>query len=253
MFAVILLKTLKHRHMVKKIFTTCTSVIMLLAFKPASAQKSKSNNRSDAKTELRFINNIQIGMSDLADEPSSAIRGPKVASEPPSSPKSQFKNLFRENSSEIETASGLQLKYAVLMDTEVEQVQNVGLYREVDEWFGTRYVLGGTTKRGIDCSAFVQHMYTGLYGISLPRTAREQYRATRQISRTELEEGDLVFFNTRGGVSHVGIYLQNNKFVHAASSGGVMISDLYDNYWSTRFIGANRYERAEQSLSLLKP
>ena len=96
-------------------------------------------------------------------------------------------------------------------------------------WYALPF--GGETKKGIDCSAFVQVMYAGLFGIAVPRTAREQYNATRRISRTEMKEGDLLFFNTRGGVSHVGIYLQNNKFVHAAASGGVMISDLYEDYW----------------------
>ncbi len=87
----------------------------------------------------------------------------------------------------------------------------------------------------------------------MPRTAREQFKATHQISRTELKEGDLVFFNTSGGVSHVGIYLQNNKFVHAASSAGVMISDLYDNYWSSKFLGAGRSDKVESTSFVLKP
>jgi murein DD-endopeptidase / murein LD-carboxypeptidase len=58
-----------------------------------------------------------------------------------------------------------------------------------------------------------------------------------------LKEGDLLFYNTRGGISHVGIYLQNNKFVHAASSEGVMISDIFDPYWMKRFMGVGRVER----------
>ena len=62
----------------------------------------------------------------------------------------------------------------------------------------------------------------------------------KKISRTHLRTGDLIFFNTRGGVSHVGVYLQNNKFIHASTSSGVMISDLYDSYWLRRFIGVGR-------------
>ncbi|TAL43619.1 MAG: NlpC/P60 family protein, partial [Chitinophagaceae bacterium] len=79
-----------------------------------------------------------------------------------------------------------------------------------------------------------------VYGISLARTARDQYRNSSRISRTHLQQGDLLFFNTRGGVSHVGVYLQNNKFVHASTSGGVTISDLYDPYWLRRFVGVGR-------------
>jgi lipoprotein Spr len=84
----------------------------------------------------------------------------------------------------------------------------------------------------------------------MPRTAREQYSACRKISRTEIKQGDLLFFNTRGGVSHVGIYLQNNKFVHAASSGGVMISDVYEDYWVKHFVGAGRFEKETEGVTL---
>jgi lipoprotein Spr len=73
----------------------------------------------------------------------------------------------------------------------------------------------------------------------MPRTAREQYEATEHISKNELKEGDLVFFNTRGGVSHVGVYLDNDYFVQA-SSHGVTISNLDDHYYSKRFICGGR-------------
>ena len=128
--------------------------------------------------------------------------------------------------SKLESASKVQIKYALLLDTEVEQIQNVSLYSGIEQWMGTRYRLGGATKDGIDCSALMQILYVTQFGATLPRTAREQYDATQRISRTDLKEGDLVFFNTQGGVSHVGLYLQNNKFVHASSSG-VTISDLF--------------------------
>ena len=117
---------------------------------------------------------------------------------------------------------------------------------------GTRYRLGGNSKDGIDCSALMQILFTSLYGINLPRTAREQYDFSRKISRTELKEGDLVFFNTIGGVSHVGMYLQNNKFIHA-STGGVTISDLYDEYWMKKFIGVGRVDQNQATASTVKP
>ena len=141
---------------------------------------------------------------------------------------------------ELEMASPLQIKYSVLMNTPVEYVSNTRMFEFIDEWYGTRYRMGGTTKSGIDCSAFSQFLFASVFGISLPRTAREQYKMTNRISRTELKEGDLIFFNTHGGVSHVGIYLQNNKFVHASSSGGVTISDIFDPYWVRRFIAVGR-------------
>jgi lipoprotein Spr len=129
-------------------------------------------------------------------------------------------------------------------------LQNMNLFKLIDEWFGTRYRLGGTSRAGIDCSALMQVFFTSLYGVTLPRTAREQYNISRKISRTELKEGDLVFFNTSGGISHVGMYLQNNKFVHASSSG-VTISDLFDDYWVRRFIGVGRVEEVQQPANLI--
>jgi hypothetical protein len=148
--------------------------------------------------------------------------------------------VYGDRSAVVEMASPIQLKYAILLNTEVEQLQNKALLESVDEWYGTRYRLGGTTKSGIDCSAFVQASFLAAFGITLPRTAREQYKATKRISRTDLKEGDLVFFNTRGGVSHVGIYLQNNKFIHASTSQGVVVSDMFDAYYLKRYVGAGR-------------
>ena len=152
-------------------------------------------------------------------------------------------NNYSNKSSSVEKASPLQLKYAVLLNTEVEMLNNNKLLESVDEWYGTRYKMGGTTKKGIDCSAFTQAVYLSAFAVSLPRTAHEQYYSARIISATELKEGDLVFFNTRGGISHVGIYLQNNKFIHASTSLGVTVSDMYDPYYLRHFIGAGRIEK----------
>lgn len=133
-----------------------------------------------------------------------------------------------------------QFRYAILLNTEVEYLSNKELYKLIQNWWGTPYKIGGMTQRGVDCSAFVQTVIAGAYEIALPRTAREQKDVCKAIDRSELREGDLVFFNTRGGVSHVGIYLHNNKFVHASTSGGVTISDLNETYWAGRFLGAGR-------------
>ena len=86
-------------------------------------------------------------------------------------------------------------------------------------------------------------MMSDVYGFTLPRTAREQFKEGHRVSKTELKQGDLVFFNTTGGISHVGIYLQNNKFVHASTSFGVTISDLFDPYYLGRFLGVGRMDK----------
>jgi len=141
----------------------------------------------------------------------------------------------------IENLSGLQYKYAMMLDVDVESLKNVSLLGFIDHWFGTRYRLGGTTKRGIDCSALTGALLLAVYGFNLPRTARQQYDATEHIEKGELKEGDLVFFNTHGGVSHVGVYLENDYFLHA-STHGVKISSLDDRYYSKRFICGGRVE-----------
>lgn len=143
----------------------------------------------------------------------------------------------------IEEASSVELKYAVLLNTEVESLPNKTLLEIVDEFYGVRYRKGGNGKSGIDCSGFTVAVFSAAYGISLPRVSREQYRISNKISMTELQEGDLVFFNTVGrGVSHVGVYLGNNKFIHSTVSKGVMVNDLFEPYYIKRYIGAGRIE-----------
>jgi cell wall-associated NlpC family hydrolase len=113
------------------------------------------------------------------------------------------------------------------------------LTRSAMRFIGTPYVFGGTRPNGFDCSGYVQHVYAML-GIHLPRTADAQFDAGRHIV-TAMKPGDLVFFHTYApGVSHVGIYLGNSKFIHSSSSRGVAISSLHSGYWAPRYVGAKR-------------
>jgi cell wall-associated NlpC family hydrolase len=112
------------------------------------------------------------------------------------------------------------------------------LTRSALRFLGVPYAFGGTSSSGFDCSGFVQHVFAML-GIALPRTADAQYDVGHRALGGP-HPGDLVFFDTYGGVSHVGIYLGGGKFVHASSSHGVMVSRLSESYWATRYVGAKR-------------
>lgn len=104
-------------------------------------------------------------------------------------------------------------------------------------FLGTPYVWGGTTPSGFDCSGFTSYVYRNAVGKSIPRTSGAQYAASKKISKSQLQVGDLVFFNTSGGgVSHVSIYAGNNKLLHAAGKS-VKYSNLYDGYWNKRIVG----------------
>lgn len=102
-------------------------------------------------------------------------------------------------------------------------------------WAGTPYRLGGTTRRGIDCSAFVQVLYRDVLGHPLPRTTRRQAEAGRTVPVEDAQPGDLVFFQPARKQRHVGIYLGDGEFAHASTSQGVMISHLEEPYWQNAY------------------
>ena len=111
----------------------------------------------------------------------------------------------------------------------------------------TPYRYGGSSSgNGFDCSGFVQHVYLNTLGIKLPRTSTEMSRAGEQLDANQLRPGDLVFFNTRQRpFSHVGIYVGEERFVHAPSSGkAVMMASMREKYWRNRYDGARRITSA---------
>ena len=130
------------------------------------------------------------------------------------------------------------------LDIKLGRHDNKKLYKELKRWLGTPYAHGGhTCGVGTDCSGMVMEVFQTIYGITMHRNSAKMLEVNcRVIDLDDLREGDLVFFCTSGDgrVSHVGIYLKENKFVHASSSRGVVVDDLRQNYYATHFHAAAR-------------
>ena len=185
------------------------------------------NDNMVPKKSTKFIEGIEFKTSAAI-----AVKPVEISSK-----KSETKN---EESAAIESFSSLQFKFAQLLDVDVEAVTNLILLKEIEKWLGTRYRYGGATNKGIDCSAYTGTLVHNVYGLILPRTARDQYADCIKLDKEQLQQGDLVFFNTRGGISHVGFYLGNGYFTHASTSIGVTISNLSETYWSKKFVRGGR-------------
>lgn len=129
---------------------------------------------------------------------------------------------------------------------ELASVQRKGgvfdrMLRTAHTQLGTRYRSGGCSPdTGFDCSGFTTWVFNR-YGVHLPRSSREQYQVGKMVAKNNLRKGDLVFFRSKRGINHVGIYLENGKFIHSASNGKtVTISHLEEDYWRTHYAGGRR-------------
>jgi cell wall-associated NlpC family hydrolase len=115
----------------------------------------------------------------------------------------------------------------------------------IQQWLHTPYKYGGMSKSGVDCSGFSSIVMRDVFDIDIPRTAEDQYNSGEKIRDGWRKPGDLVFFkNVRGrGVDHVGIFLGNNRFVHASTKKGVIVSDLDEDYYHQRYVGSCRFAK----------
>ena len=224
-------------------FNSIAFIVLLAScqsLKPVTGKQASTETQQPARSQSpRFIENITI------NDPAHSKR--EVTAAAPADKRTSV--TTRESVNTIESLNALQFKYALLMDVSVEELNNIKLLQYIDEWYGTRYRFGGTNHTGIDCSAFSSGLMSEVFSVELPRMAKDQFNACQRLRREQLQEGDLVFFHTtRKGVSHVGVYLMNNKFVHASVNNGVTISDMSDGYYLKTFVGGGRAMSAERLL-----
>jgi len=147
------------------------------------------------------------------------------------------------------TASRDSLAYGYYDQTlglKLAHTENKSLLQTVTDWLGTPYSYGSNSRRGTDCSGFVSQVFKKVYGITLKRSSRSMFSTVQRVAKTDMKAGDLVFFrHGKGAIYHVGIYLKDNKFAHAATNGGVMVSSLSQPYYQRNFYSAGRVAGTE--------
>ncbi len=146
-----------------------------------------------------------------------------------------------ETKNNISSKKKIQIKYSEQLGVQKENITNIELYSFIDEWMGVPYKYGGKTKEGVDCSDLTVILCKTVYNKTIEVPSSKIYSQCKPIDLKEIQEGDLVFFKIDGDkISHVGVYLQNNKFVHATTKKGVMINDLNEPYYKKYFYKAAR-------------
>ena len=138
-------------------------------------------------------------------------------------------------------SSSLKKKYAEKLGVSESAITNQKLYQFINDWYGVPYKYAGKNKSGIDCSGLVSTLYDQVYHKKISPSTKIVITEVKKISEDDLQEGDLVFFNTDSkGLSHVGVYLQHHKFVHASTKKGVMINDMNEPYFKKCYLSAGR-------------
>ena len=132
-------------------------------------------------------------------------------------------------------------RYSNLFGYNIDTIANPPLFKMVSNWLGTRYCYAGDSKNGVDCSGFVSALYKNVYDVDLEGSSRDIYKNVKPLKKSQLREGDMVFFRIRKKkVSHVGVYIGQNKFAHASVHEGVIISDLDEPYYKKYFYRGGR-------------
>ncbi len=209
------------------VLSGCKSLGKLTSKDQSSATKVQGSSSSMPRG---FLDNLAVLPGEVK------LAGVKVTA-PPVAPANTQTLLY-------DAALSLPNKYANLLGVAPTELNNTLLLSQMEKWFGTQYCFGGSTDSCIDCSSFTQVILRDVYNVKIPRNSQQQFDASTKIEVENLKEGDLVFFNTVSAsmiITHVGVYVCNNKFVHASTSKGVTINDLSEKYFAKAFRGAGRF------------
>ena len=122
------------------------------------------------------------------------------------------------------------------------------LLKSFENWKGTKYVFGGDSIEGIDCSALTRRIYREVFNFELPRITKDQIKVGRQVSKHNLKPGDILYFRPEGKYNHTAVYLGNSLFINASSSEGVVLSSLEDSYWSKYFVHGVRVNTVDVNI-----
>ena len=200
--------------------------------KLTSKDRSSNNKVAGSRSSMSrgFLDNLAVLPGEVK------LAGVKVTA-----PKVETANTKKPT---YDAALSLPNKYANLLGVAPTELTNTVLLSQLEKWYGTQYCFGGSTDSCIDCSSFTQVILRDVYNVKIPRNSQQQFDASTKIETKNLKEGDLVFFNTVSAsmiITHVGVYVCNNKFVHASTSKGVTINDLSEKYFAKAFRGAGRF------------
>jgi len=152
----------------------------------------------------------------------------------------------KKNSSAVkDPANGISQLLEQKLGLSENEIKNNKLFVFINDWYGVPYKYGGCQKTGIDCSCFTNLLYEKVYNIKTGRSAEDMYKACEKILLDEVREGDLIFFKINGNlVSHVGVYLRKNLFVHSSTSKGVIINSVDEAYYKKYFHSGGRIKNS---------
>lgn len=231
-------------------------MLAVVCFYDACTLFRAANNDTNPRKEYKFIANISHSFNPLLNKKKKQSASSQKNITPSARPQTASPNIKVKTLESKDARKGNLFKIDTpyrriivtnkeILSVDTVRIKEAKLFNSVLAWLGIKYQYGGHSKKSIDCSALTRALLHASYRVSLPRTALEQYRFVTPVKQKDLQEGDLVFFaiQKKNRVSHVGVYLSNDYFIHAGTSSGVTLSALRTPYWQKRILRYGRYKK----------